>query len=92
MCGISLTLKHVFRKTKTSFKKLENRFLVARTTIKNATIVAKSHRLGVRLTYFYKILCLTSEIRIPPKSHGHLIQHEKIEKTYFKTKFSSLHK
>ena len=45
-----------------------------------SNIVTKSHGLGVRLTDFCKIICLTSEIRISPKSHGYLTQHEKIEK------------
>ena len=51
--------------------------------LQSCYIVANSHGLGVRLTDFCKIICLTSQIRISPKSHGHLIQHEKIEKTYF---------
>ena len=35
----TLTLKKIFRKTKTFFKKLENRFLVEKTKTENATLI-----------------------------------------------------
>ena len=56
--------------------------------LQSSYIVAKSHGLGVRLTDFYKIICLTSQIRISPKSHGHLIQHEKNRKNVLKHNIS----